>query len=184
MRQFDRLLPAPAVGDQRAAADGTEVDARGVGGPIHQVLRRILTPVVAVEDRDAGVIGERSLQRRRLKVLDIRVPIAGLGAKVAQLGQFLEFGRVFMPPADPGLAARMVFVVEVARKSAVGQADLGAFEQDFDRVIEIGALFGGRDHLLDRGEPLFAEFGDHDLHRRFVPAGMHHPQPAEVEPQR
>ena len=118
------------------------------------MLGRILTPVVAVEDRDGVVVRERSLQRRRLEFLDIGVGIAGLGAEVGQLCQFIEPGGILVPPANPRLAARIVLTVEIAGHPAIDQSDLGALEQNLHRLVQRTGVIGGRDHLLDGGETL------------------------------
>ena len=77
----------------------------------------------------------------------------------------------------------MIFLVEEAGQLAIDQVHLGAFEQSLHRPIEITALIGGTNELFDSGESITAQLGDDDLHRRFVPAGMHHPQLVEIKPE-
>ena len=148
------------------------------------MLGRTLPPVVAVEHRDVLVVGVRKLHCGRLEVLDIGIGLAGLGAVVAQLGQVFEPGGVLVPPADPGLGARMLFAVEVAGQPPGGQVHLGALEQDLHRRVESAAFIVGRDDLREGLELVAAEGLGHDVHRWCVPAGVHHAQSVEVEPQR
>ena len=142
-----------------------------------------LAPVVAVEDRDAAAIGEGLLLGVDVEVVDIGVGTAAFGTVGAQLGEIFEPRGVFVPPADPGLVTGMIFLIEEAGQLATDQVHLGAFEQSLHRLIQITAVIGGTNELFDSGESVTAQLGDDDLHRRFVPAGMHHAQLVEIKPE-
>src|SRR5271170_4868192 len=163
-------LAAPAVRGEKADICDAEVETRGARViyarfPAHPIVAKQNGRFVAIEK----VCGRGLIRQVHLPPLH------------AQRGGS-ECGRVRLPPPQ----ARLVTYVAVliAKRAALREGDLRPLQQHLRRAESCAASVVDLVQAALGESPFVVETVGECLLRRGVPAGMDHPQAAEVEPER
>ena len=99
-----------------------------------------LEPVVAVDHRNLFGVDVGEVLLVDLEVGKLWVVLVVFGLHSADVGEFAQGARAGVPPAKPRFRALLADVVYVRTLVVLLEADLGALEQDLDRLVERVAL--------------------------------------------